>query len=443
VGASDDDLIALAGRGERNWWLRLLAAGETASPALARAARLLAQWLEAAPRLPVHDLLDMVMHEGDLVARYAAAAHPARRAQVLGNLEAFMELALELDSGRYPSLPRFIEQLRLLRNGTENAAPDEASIDAAADAVRILTIHSAKGLEAPIVALLDANHSDPAREDCGILCDWPQDADGPTHFSCFGRTSERGAARDALFAAEEGYAAQEDWNLLYVAITRARDVLLLTGVANAKSDDGTKDNSWYARMAGVPVLDPETLPEPVLAAAQTGEAFSLMLFDPAPLPAPAAVVPTQVSSAAIEEGVALHALLERLTQDGTWPPAVPSVAEIGRWIGCGRELAQKVRAQAECILGAPALERFFNPAHFTRAHNELEVVVDGMLLRMDRLVVSDDALWVLDYKRDVLDSERSAYAQQVERYLRALAPIFPGMRMYGGLIRSDGVLIEL
>ena len=53
--------------------------------------------------------------------------------------------------------------------GSDNDAPDEANIDAAADAVRILTIHSAKGLEAPIVVLLDANHSKPANDDAGIL----------------------------------------------------------------------------------------------------------------------------------------------------------------------------------------------------------------------------------------------------------------------------------
>ncbi|HEX2531279.1 MAG TPA: UvrD-helicase domain-containing protein, partial [Burkholderiaceae bacterium] len=86
VGASDEDLIALGQRGENNWWQRLQAAtAGGASEPLMRAADLLRAWLEAAPRMPVHDLLDRILHEGQLVARYAQAAAPLVRPQVLGN----------------------------------------------------------------------------------------------------------------------------------------------------------------------------------------------------------------------------------------------------------------------------------------------------------------------------------------------------------------------
>jgi ATP-dependent helicase/nuclease subunit A len=106
---------------------------------------LLEKWLDLAPRLPVHDLLDRILHDGDIVARYAQAASPLQRGQVLGNIEAFTELALNLDAGRYPSLPKFIDALRRLQKSADSDAPDEADIDAALDAVRILTIHGAKG----------------------------------------------------------------------------------------------------------------------------------------------------------------------------------------------------------------------------------------------------------------------------------------------------------
>ena len=173
IGASDDDLIALAQRTESDWWKRVLAAQQsgTASAAVARAAHLLAQWLDAAPHYPVHDLLDRILHEGQLAARYAQVVAPSMRSQALGNIEAFVELALNLDAGRYPSLPKFIDALRVLQRHAESDAPDEASIDAAADAVRILTVHSAKGLEAPVVVMMDTNHSDPANDNIGILCD--------------------------------------------------------------------------------------------------------------------------------------------------------------------------------------------------------------------------------------------------------------------------------
>jgi ATP-dependent helicase/nuclease subunit A len=160
---------------------------------------LLQRWLQAAPHLPVHDLLDMILHQGELVARYAQHASPLTRSQTLGNIAAFVELSLNMDAGRYPSLPKFIDALRVLQRSAGGDAPDEASVDASAEAVRILTVHSAKGLEAPVVAILDANHSESVEDNLGILCEWPQDQDAPTHFSAFGRRSERGMAREKLF----------------------------------------------------------------------------------------------------------------------------------------------------------------------------------------------------------------------------------------------------
>jgi len=454
MGASDEDLILLAGRTEPTWWRRLVAAApEDASQALRRAAALLESWLQLAPALPVHDLLDRMLHEGKLLARYAQAASPLVRAQVIGNIEAFMELALNLDAGRYPSLPKFIDSLRRLQQDAESDAPDEASIDAAIDAVRILTIHSAKGLEAPIVVLMDANHSDPLREDLGILCDWPQDADAPTHFSAFGRISERGAARDKYFEAEERFRQQEDWNLLYVAATRAQEVLIVSGVAGAKNalPDGICEGSWYARLQNVPEITLEQ-EAPIQADdvtgkaagnAAAGEEFMLALFDPPLLAAALADAADKLSSAAIDEGVALHAVLERLTHAHAWPVNMPEAETIARWMRCSLSLAATVRAQALTILSQPHLERFYNPENYRMARNELDVFVGGELLRLDRIVMFDDAVWILDYKRNLLDSELAAYRAQLARYRLAAQAVFPDKRLMSALITADGRLWEM
>ncbi|MES2935394.1 MAG: UvrD-helicase domain-containing protein, partial [Pseudomonadota bacterium] len=257
--ASDDDLILLALRSEKNWWCRLQAAAALDAPAAIQAAvQYLSDWLEAAPRLPVHDLLDLIFDQSKLITRYAQAASSIARSQVVGNIEAFIALALNLDAGRYPSVPKFIDALRTLQNGSSTDAPDEAIGDPSIDAVRILTIHSAKGLEASVVVLLDANHSKPARDDSGILCDWPQDAGAPTHFSVFGRNDQRGMARDALFSAEEKFKEQEDWNLLYVAVTRAKNLLIVSGVAGSKDadDEGVVEASWYDRLRQTTLIAP-------------------------------------------------------------------------------------------------------------------------------------------------------------------------------------------
>ncbi len=444
IGAADDDLIVLAQRSETDWWRRIQGALlDGATPALRRAARLLEKWLHAAPRLPVHDLLDLILHEGCLVARYAQATPPSMRSQALGNIEAFTELALNLDAGRYPSLPKFIEALRSLQNGSDNDAPDEASVDAAADAVRILTIHSAKGLEAPVVVLLDANHSEPARDDIGILCDWPQDAAAPTHFSAFARKDERGMARDALFLAEEKFKAQEDWNLLYVGVTRAKDLLIVSGVAGTRNAraDGVVEGSWYARLQFE--HDMQCDAEETAAPAQCEESFELPIFDPPQLAPGPVQFAAQAGGAAIDEGIALHALLERLTHAHAWPIAIPGAEAVAQWLPCAPALAAVVREQASVILSQPLLERFYNPAHYQMARNEMEVMGEQGLLRFDRVVVFEDSVWILDYKRNLLDSERAEYAAQLASYRAAVEAVFFGKILKTALITADGRLWEM
>jgi ATP-dependent helicase/nuclease subunit A len=454
-GAADEDLIALALRAGPTWWSRMvnMVRDHQASAAVHRAARLLSSWRNCAPRMAVHDLLDLVLHQGQMVARYARAAAPAVRSQVLGNIEAFVALALNLDAGRYPSLPKFLDALETLQKGAANDAPDEAGIDGAVDALNILTIHSAKGLEASIVVLLDANHSQPARDDIGILCDWPEDADRPTHFSAFGRKDERGAARDRLFEAEQAFKTQEDWNLLYVAITRAKQLLIVSGVAKAGSAS-VDSEGWYGRLQET--LEFGAAPDPAATApaqaalfvAAAPERFELAVFDPAPMPVERAaqedyfdVVETRdAHSEAIDEGVALHALLEQLTQDGRWPVKVPDAQTIARVAVCAPAMAQRVRVQARAIVEQVTLERFFNRAHYRFARNEMEVVAGELTLRIDRLVEFDDEVWVLDYKRQYLDSERAGYHAQLAGYRLVAQQLYPGKNIVTALITADGRL---
>lgn len=445
IGASDDDLIALAQRRETGWWQRLQAAGsEGVSDALVRASSQLTRWLQVAPHLPVHDLLDQIMHDSRLIARYAQTAPPMMRSQVLGNIDAFTELALNLDAGRYPSLPKFIEALKQLQKGAANDAPDEASIDGAIEAVRILTVHSAKGLEARVVVLLDANHSAPARDDIGILCDWPQDSNAPTHLSAFGRKTERGCARDRLFEAEEKFKSQEDWNLLYVAATRAKELLIISGVAGTKNADasGVVAESWYARLLAAPLVACPALATGETTATQ--HEFSLNLFDPPSLAlVPAPAEPPQARTRAIDEGVALHTLLERVTHANQWPVVLPDLPTIAYWLQCPHDIAEVVCKHAKVILSEPTFERFFNPAHFRSAHNEMELVLGSEVMRCDRVVAFENEVWILDYKRNVLDSEQQAYAAQMKRYADAALAVFSPKRIRTALITIDGKLSEI
>jgi ATP-dependent helicase/nuclease subunit A len=132
--------------------------------------------------------------------------------------------------------------------------------------------------------------------------------------------------------------------------------------------------------------------------------------------------------------------MERLTQPGSWPISMPSAQRAARWLLCTEPEARVVCEQAAHILASKTLQRFYDPAAHSFAHNELELVYNGEWMRIDRLVVFEDALWVLDYKRSLLDQQQTTYWQQLERYRAACLTLFPGKRVHTALITVDGQL---
>lgn len=440
---SDEELLMLAGHGDGVWWQRLAAlvgSGE-APPRLARAARLLGEWLDIAGLLPAHDLLDRIFHQGEVLARYRLAVPEAVAAGVDANLRALLLLALDIDGGRYPSLPRFIDELRDLRDADAGDAPDEGAIEsqhADAGRVRILTIHGAKGLEAPIVWMLGANDTPRGGEAWDVLVDWQPEAAAPRHFSFSGRQSDRGSAFAALFEAEAAAARREELNLLYVAITRARQVFIASGIESS----GGKNASSYrlletaleklgnAREYGdilpaIPVSQPEN-------AAATG------IGAVSPLPLPSIGERRKVPDAAERFGILLHALLERFTEgepaDGWW-----------KKLGFNDDEYRRARPVADRLLSADHLQPFFDPRCYRQAWNEAEMTDGaGKALRIDRLVDDGETLWVLDYKSSRGDTSRiNEYRAQVAGYCRSVAEVFRGRAVRGALIFSDTELIEV
>lgn len=456
-GASDEDLILLARSGEDTWWQRLVSLYESAassetiasrsdalhfdtlSPSLQRIVPLLRDWQQASASLPVHDLLDKIMHQGQLAQRYASTLPASLRAQVLGNLDAFIALSLEVDAGRYPSIARFIDTLRRLKHASDQEAPNEADIDASADAVRIMTIHGAKGLEADVVVLMGSNHSDSTRDHLGVLCEWPQDALAPTHFSVFGKSAARGWARESLFTQEERFRQQENWNLLYVAATRAKAMLIVSGVHSGKNEAGVVAGSWYEKLLHADEVTPALIEKQSLT---TDAAFELDLFDPPALPPPERKAGTE-DTEFTREGSLLHLLMERLTEAAVWPVQIPAVRGVAQWLGCSMAQSAVVCEQAAQILASKPLEKFFDPDQFVFARNEMELIHHGELIRLDRVVMLDDAFWILDYKRNYFEFQQADYQAQLEQYRRACRALFPGVRICCALITVDGKLWDL
>jgi len=486
---SDEDLMLLAQCGNAEitpappaslpsgarggWWSRLkhVAENGAASPQLQRAHRLLQSWLALADKLPVHDLLDRIYFEGDLLHRYAAALPGELHETVRANLQAFMEIALNVDAGRYPSLPRFLAELRELR-AAENESPDEGKVGEVGNALRIYTVHEAKGLEAPIVWLLDANDVQGKADSYSVLLDWQPNAPCPAHFSLFSDKRGRGAKRAPYFDADEAYARREEMNLLYVAMTRAKQALLVSG------NGEPAETSWYGRIAHVveqrdnPLLIVDTQIAPPLTEEgslhRSGELAGVPLagarggregleshpfVDVTALRQP---IPTGKHVLRItpeqQRGTWLHALLQNLT-----PPSLPApLPQAGGGSAAARErelLRQRLSIpsaemdtlwqQAQHLLTSPQLARFFDAQHYRSACNEMPYVnASGELKRIDRLVEFSDEVWVLDYKTGEI-ADPAPYRAQMLEYRTAMQAIYAGKTVRCALLFADGALCEV
>jgi ATP-dependent helicase/nuclease subunit A len=453
---SDDDLMEIAGARYKvqgaskvaspqssvpsqgsSWW-SCLQNLESPSPALQRACELLKNWLALADKLPVHDLLDRVYFEGDLLARYAAVLPPEMRAKVIANLHAFMEIALNVDAGRYPSLPRFLQELRELR-GSRDEAPDEGKLGSVGNAVRIYTVHEAKGLEAPIVWLLDANAEGKRREGNDVLLDWPIDARAPVHFSIYADQATRGKKRMPLFEQDAAQQAREEMNLLYVAMTRAQQSLIVSGNSKGEEkEENKKAPSWYDRI--VAVVNEAANPLHNKSVASNTDQVAGVIRQMATLPD---IIPTGKRAARNtlqqQRGTWLHSLLQQLTPPNAATEKDVLQAQCGIPAGEMDDLWQ----QAFAMLEIPSLQRFFDPGHYRNANNEMPYInARGELKRMDRLVEFDDEVWILDYKTGET-ADPAPYRAQMAEYRIAMQSVYAGKKVRCALVFAGGVLSEV
>jgi ATP-dependent helicase/nuclease subunit A len=427
----ESDLITLARTG-RSWWSSLLAL-EMPGASLERARGLLAGFLPKVDILPVHDLLDHVLFACEARLRYAQAVPAASCAQAQANIDAFLELALDLDSGRFPSLTRFLSELRDLQERDDSDANE--GIAAGENAVRILTIHAAKGLEAPVVVLPGTNPF-PSQDDRNdVFVAWAPEEAAPEHFSLVGNAKEIGAARAHWVEADRTQREQEDWNLLYVAMTRAQRLLIVSGVEMPNAGPDT----WYARIAACVPVNTETF-EAGRVDSERQRGSTLRLYrDFRPEPRPAGARRAEFSSDAMRLGRAWHAVLQAAGEPwhAPWTPG-----DLAQAFAIAPEAAQRALAAAERVRAAPHLRKFFEGP--VRADDELDLIGnDGEVLRLDRLVEVGGECWVLDYKWQWDEQTLPQYERQVRRYAVCLRDTGESRPIRGLLIAADASTHEV
>jgi ATP-dependent helicase/nuclease subunit A len=378
-------------------------------------------------------------------------------------LEELLQRALKPSGFSPATLQGFLHEIEI------DAGQVKRELEAETGAIRVMTVHGAKGLEAPVVILPDSTGAVNEKPDDNLIFD----EQGP-YFSQ--RERDDDAAGRAARAAYKQQMRAEHWRLLYVAMTRARDRLIVCGAQHGNSEEGEDKASWRAAvetamvgMEGVesfetPFGEGLRLGAPLLVVKETHAPLMAAVFPDwakTPLQGPAPVLtaapsrlarldPTQFSPRGdgprrFRRGRLIHGLLERLPETA---PARREQAAL-TWLARQGALEEEALAYAQEAMRIIDDKRFgalFAP--MSRAEAPIVGTAAGRPVRgvVDRLAVDGARVLVLDYKTDrpaPREAARApqAYVTQLSLYREVLRAVFPGKQVVCALLWTEQPLL--
>jgi ATP-dependent exoDNAse (exonuclease V) beta subunit len=204
---------------------------------LERAASLLQQLVARRHHYSLEDLLRFAVERSEFMTVVAANFDGAQR---LANVERLFTLAARFEASGTHLIRDFVSYVEEFE--AIGSRESEGLIDEAANAVRLMTIHQAKGLEFPVVVLPDLNRQTKTVSDswfsldrhCGLTLKVPDGRGKSVAGSTCARFVQRQSWREHF----------ENMRLLYVAATRAEDRLLLSGATVDLAQLQTRNDSW-------------------------------------------------------------------------------------------------------------------------------------------------------------------------------------------------------
>jgi ATP-dependent helicase/nuclease subunit A len=393
-------------------------------------------------------------------------------------IDELVNSALEFERGEIGSLDRF---LAWFSRGTVDVQRDPGQ---AANEVRVMTVHGAKGLEAPVVIVADAT-ADPAKLGrTPLTLDIEIEGAGKAPL-LRPKKDERVPPFEEIILAEEKRDLEEHWRLLYVALTRAADRLIISGVRPKEKKDGSDPrpaNSWH-RIVEQALISANAEPgaEHVAlryasgSAARARKAREKVQLAPVTVPewakcpappearpprplAPSAIAaddesappPSDAMRAAALRGTWIHQLLERLpaVEADSRPDA--ALRRLERSAGVSdAAVGDEIVAQVCGIIAEPRFSALFGPGSLGEAPLAA-TLPDGRVIAgtVDRLLVEDRRISVIDFKTGRVPATDAdipnAHRAQMTAYAEALQVIFPGRTISAALLYTAGPkLIEL
>ncbi|WP_417621593.1 double-strand break repair helicase AddA [Parasphingorhabdus sp.] len=475
LGWSQEQLLAHGYRGEKHaskslWeYLR-------GQPAVAADIEPLSKMLTMADFNTPYQFLETIL-SGPMQGRRKLLARLSHAA--VDPLDELLAIALAFERDHIPTLQGFLDwfdrgDVEIKREQVEGG-----------NEVRLMTVHGAKGLQAPLVVLANATFDPASKKSGGFDIKLKPTGGAELEYPVVPlRKSERVGVLAEHAAHADRIAMEEHWRLLYVAMTRAEEHLVVAGVLGPKARGEVPELSWFAAIErGLVALGSDWQNDPHWSAAReyriespskpaalsiAGATLDMnddltappdWLFRPAPEESrpprpltPSDLGPDDASNpppgptmrTAAERGIMLHSLFQRLPNIA--PERRTEVAD--RWLEKQKRVEEPtIRSEIiETVLSVmdnPQWSALFVPESLAEAPIAAVVGEHVISGTVDRLLITDGCIYVVDFKtgRTVpkeVEQVPVAYLRQMAAYVAALEKIFPGRPIKTGLLYSHG-----
>ena len=193
-------------------------------------------WKNVLGKIPMHDLIDMIYDDVDIFNKYYSE-NSLKNKKIKNNFLNFLNISLSLNNGRYLSPYHFLYQIEKIK---DNPGLHENLLD---NSVRIMTIHSFKGLESEVVFLAQTYLSNNVKNQLRIIPTFNDDLSLQDLYLYPPKFFKNNKIIEKKFISHREKENLEELNLLYVACTRARNLLVINGFSDSKYS-----NSWFANL---------------------------------------------------------------------------------------------------------------------------------------------------------------------------------------------------
>ncbi|MBP3615361.1 MAG: double-strand break repair helicase AddA [Alphaproteobacteria bacterium] len=379
--------------------------------------------------------------------------------EVIDILNGFLSQCLSYDNLKLgKSLSDFYEWFSL------NDVEIKRNMEQVNNTVRIMTVHSSKGLEAPIVFLYNANATLSSSKDRII---WSED------FPMYKVSGFQNISNyfENIYAVNKRANQEEFYRLLYVAMTRARDRLYVLGAENKKEGN---EKSWYSCIKESLLENIKTKSEnddaiifandiftedkalvlgekengilsnsPVLATKKNNilpQFFNEKIDDINKKNIeiePKSPLQNNETDTSLSRGKFIHKILEHLSKN--------KIDDIEKFIDFEISRYEKFNSKFQDVdlLKNNVLELYQNPKYnfiFNgNSLSETEIITSenniSKILRVDKVVFYNNDIWIIDYKTDkATDKMPLSYKKQLYKYKDALTQIYPNKKIHTAIL---------